>query len=154
MRDPPQDASEPSPFSIQSIQEMPEELKEKWSSAIIERVALHGAQEDDSRLILYLKPDGTIETMGNAGNSDIEIDMAHFHPLSETISALESHQRPEETLTHVPTSLKTLETFNRADTLNVFNQTRIVDGLIGSPVTPDALTHCAVQFATSLQIYS
>ena len=136
IRDPLQNNGEPQTNSICSIQEMPNELQEKWSEAII------------------LNLDGTIEIMNDSGNSDPEIYSAHYHSLAEITRALEAHQQPKDLSTHRPTPVNALNNFNRAQSLNLLSQATMTNTIVGFHAALGALTYRCIRFATSLRILS
>ena len=131
IRDSLQNNGEPQINSICSIQEMPNELQEKWSEAIVEELLFNNAEQNDSFLSLVLNLDGTIEIMNDSGNSDPEIYSAHYHSLAEITRALEAHQQPKDLSTHRPTPVNALNNFNRAQSLNLLSQATMTNTIVG-----------------------
>lgn len=154
IRDPLQNNGEPQAISARSIQDMPNELQEKWSEAIVEELLFNDAEQDYRSLNLILNLDGTIEIMSESSDQDLEADSAHYHPLADVTSALEAYQRSEDLSTPTPTPTNSPNNFNRAESLALLNQAAMTNNIVGSHAALGALTHSCIRFASSLQILS
>ena len=152
IRDPLQDNGEPQISSICSIQELPNELQEKWSEAIVGELPFNNAEQDDDFLGLVLNLDGTIEIMNDPGNLDAEIYSAHHHSLAEITRALEAHQQPEDLSTRIPPPVNALNKFNRAESQNLLHQATMTNNMVGFHAALGALTYRCIRFATSQRI--
>ena len=152
IRDPLRNNGEPQITSISSIQEMPNELRQKWSESVVEELRFNKWELGDGSLSLVLDMDGTIEIMNDSGNSDPEIYSAHYHSLADVPRAIEARQQPEHLSRHTSTPVNALDNFHSPESLHFLTQASMTNTVAGFQAALGVLTYRCIRSATSLQI--